>query len=287
VEPYSFPRFGDGLIADFVSNATDLGKTQAPLYFQGGNVLIGDDFFLIGADYPAESLTYVNSVLRPDRGENPRDLVRRLYGEYLDTERRLLYVGSTIPVPAQQERTFEVNGEEWREQIHVGNSPGTVQPLFHIDMFITLVGRDADGSYRVLVGDPAMAAEVLGERVRAHAMREAYDNIARGLQRLGFSVTRNPLPLVYVDDPGERSRVWYFATSNNALVETGDDGQKRVFMPTYGYGEWSSLELIDQRNQEIFEELGFEVIALGDFHPFAESLGAVHCIKKYLARSTP
>jgi hypothetical protein len=23
---------------------------------------------------------------------------------------------------------------------------------------------------------------------------------------------------------------------------------------------------------------------LGDFHPFAQNLGAVHCIKKYLAR---
>ncbi|MDQ4097288.1 MAG: hypothetical protein M3144_05395 [Actinomycetota bacterium] len=287
VEPYAFPRYGDGLIADFVSNATDLGKTQAPLYFQGGNVLIGDDFFLIGADYPAESLQYVNSVLRPEPGESPRDLVRRLYSEYLDTGRRLLYIGSTIPVPAEEERTFLLEGEEWRELVYVGNQPGTVQPLFHIDMFITLVGRDEDGRYRVLVGDPALAAELLGETVRPHAMREVYDNVARGMERLGFSVTRNPLPLVYVDDPRARFRIWYFATSNNALVEIGDDGQNRVLMPTYGHGVWSSLEVIDRRNREIFEGLGFEVVPLGDFHPFAENLGAVHCIKKYLARSTP
>jgi hypothetical protein len=30
--------------------------------------------------------------------------------------------------------------------------------------------------------------------------------------------------------------------------------------------------------------LGFSVQMLGDFHPFAENLGAVHCMKKYLAR---
>lgn len=285
VEPYAFPRYGDGLIADLVSNATDLGKTQAPLYFQGGNLLIGDDFFLIGADYPAESLRYVNDVLVPRPGERPGDLVRRLYSEYLDVDRRLLYVGSTIPVPAEERRWFDLDGERWQERLFTGNRPGTVQPLFHIDMFITLVGRAPNGRYRMLVGDPALAAEVLDEPLPPQAMREVFDNVAAGLGRLGFDVRRNPLPLVYVDDPDQRTRVWYFATSNNALVEIGDDGDKRVFVPTYGYGEWASLQATDQRNQQIFEELGFEVLALGDFHPFASNLGAVHCIKKYLARS--
>src|SRR5260370_33735037 len=44
VEPYAFPRYADGLVADFVSNFTDLRSTKAPLDFQGGNVVIGDDF---------------------------------------------------------------------------------------------------------------------------------------------------------------------------------------------------------------------------------------------------
>lgn len=285
VEPYSFPRYGDALIADFVSNATDLGKAQAPLYFQGGNLLIGDDFFFIGADYPAESLHYVNTVLVPNPGERPSELVRRLYSEYLDTERNLLYLGSTIPVPEEEERSFILDGDEWTELIFAGNRAGTVQPLFHIDMFITLAGRDPDGRYRVLVGDPALAADLLGETLPPHAMREVFDNVAQGLQRLGFAVSRNPLPLVYVDDPGDRYRTWYFATSNNALVEISDDGQKRLLMPTYGHGEWASLRLVDQRNAEIFAQLGFEVVKLGDFHPFAANLGALHCIKKYLARS--
>jgi len=40
----------------------------------------------------------------------------------------------------------------------------------------------------------------------------------------------------------------------------------------------------DRRNAEIWEGLGYEVVGLADFHPFASNLGAAHCIKKYLAR---
>ena len=103
------------------------------------------------------------------------------------------------------------------------------------------------------------------------------------LGRLGFEVTRTPLPRVYVDYPEERVRQWYFATSNNCLVEVAD-GSKRVWLPTYGHGPWAALRATDEANQAIWEKLGFEVVPLGNFHYFAQNLGALHCIKKYLAR---
>jgi hypothetical protein len=284
VEPYTFPRYGDALIADFVANASDLRDTQAPLYFQGGNVLVGDDFFMIGADYPAKSLAYINQVILPKPNEAPADAVRRLYGEYLDPSRKLIYVGSTIPVPAEKRESFTQNGERWHEDKYVGNSKGTTQPLFHIDMFLTLAGRNAEGKYQILVGDPRMAAKILGWPVQRHSIPEVFDNIARGFSRIGFEVIRNPLPLVYVDDPESRVRTWYFATSNNALVEIAAEGAKTVWLPTYGHGNWSTLEATDRCNREIWEGLGFEVKMLVDYHPFAEELGSVHCIKKYLKR---
>jgi len=279
VEPYAFPRYGDGLVAELVANGTGLGKAQAPLYFQGGNVLIGDDFVLLGADYPAESLDYVGDVLAPAPGEAPADLVRRLYSEYLDTGRRLHYVGSTIPVPAEAARTVTIDGEEWTEIVHTGNEAGTVQPVFHIDMFVTPAGRGADGRFRLLVGDPRLAADLLDEPVAPHAMREVFDSIAAVLGRLGFDVIRNPLPPAYVDDPDQRLRVWYFATANNALVEPG-----RVILPTYGHGAWEHLDAVDRANAELWRSLGYEVAELADCHPLAEALGSVHCIKKYLGR---
>ncbi len=284
IEPFEFPRYGDGLIADFVSNATALSHTQAPLYFQGGNVLIGDDFFLIGADYPAKSLGYLNRVLIPAPGEAPADAIHRLYREHLDDQRSLHFVGSTVPVPTQTTRQIEIDGELWTEVLHLGNGQGTVQPLFHIDMFLTLAGRDAHGRYRIVVGDPGLAASVLGVPPWPHAMQEVFDNIAQQLRDLGFAVTRNPLPLVYVDDPVYRERQWYFATANNALVEVGDAGHDRVWLPAYGFGAWEELSATDAANLDVWRGLGFEATLLADFHPFAANLGAVHCITKYLGR---
>jgi hypothetical protein len=283
VEPYAFPRYADTLIADFVTNFTDLRSTQAPLYFQGGNVLIGDDFLLIGADYPANPLEYVRrGVLRPPPGVTPQDFVKSLYSDYLDRHRRLHCVGSRVAVPQQQTHRITVNGQPWNETICAGNQAGTVQPLFHIDMFITLIGRQAGGRYRVLVGDPAQAFAILGTRAPAHAMQRVFDDIAGQLDQLGFEVMRNPLPLIYVDDDIRRERLWYFATANNALVQ--NDPTKQVWLPTYGRGSWPELNATDQANTEIWTDLGFEVHPLGDFHAFAENLGAVHCIKKYLER---
>jgi hypothetical protein len=248
MEPFSFPRYGDSLVADFVSNATGLKKTQAPLYFQGGNVLIGDDFFFIGADYPANSLHFVGPIVVPRPQETPPQLIERLYREYLDTARRLIYVGATIPVPAEERRPFRMNGDEWQELLDVGNRPGTSQPIFHIDMFVSLAGRGADGRYRVLVGDPGMAADLLEQPRHPHAMQEVFDNIARALaDRLGFDVIRNPVPHVYVDDPDVRERVWYFATTNNALVQGAGTSGAAVFLPTYGHGGWSLLSVTAAR----------------------------------------
>ena len=283
IEPFSFPRYADSLIADAVSTRTEIEHSQTPLYFQGGNVLVGDDFWLIGADYPAKTLEYFGKTLKAEPGVPPSDVVRRLYCEYLDGERTLISVGSTLPVPEQERRPIELGGEPWTEVLYFGNKPGTVQPLFHIDMFLTLAGRAEDGRYRVLVGDPHLAAQILGMPDWPHAMQEVFDDLARQLGDAGFAVTRNPLPLVYVDDAETRTRYWYFATANNALVEITED-RRRVWLPAYGFGAWTDLSATDRANVDVWRNLGFEATLLADFHPFAENLGAVHCIKKYLSR---
>jgi hypothetical protein len=285
IEPHVFLRYGDSLIADYVSNSIgNLLDTQAPLYFQGGNLLIGDDFFFIGSDYPAESLQYIQDVLIPSPGESRKNFIRRLYNEYLDVKKRVIYIGSNLPVPSEKEHEIFINGHKWTEILYYGNKEGTMQPLFHIDMFITLVGRNDNGKFQVLVGDPSLAFKILGKPLPVHSMQNIFDNIAKNLNNIGFDVIRNPLPLVYMDDTQRRERIWYFATSNNALVQNSKDKGKIVWLPTYGHGNWTELIATDNANVAIWKDLGYEVRTLSDFHPFAENLGAVHCIKKYLKR---
>ncbi|MEP6517995.1 hypothetical protein [Microcoleus vaginatus] len=279
VEPASFNRADDAYIADRVATKTNLESTQVQLYFQGGNILIGDDFWFIGADYPENSLDL--GFVIPAPGESDAKAIARVYGNYLDKSRKLIVVGSRLPVPSQRVRPITINGESWQEILYFGNNKGTVQPLFHIDMFISLAGRSDSGKYRVLVADPAMAASILGEPLPEGAMQDVFDDIASSLSEIEFEVIRNPMPMAYDDDDIDKVRYWYFATGNNVIIQ---DTPKKVWLPTYGHDQWSKLSLTDQKNKEIWESLGYSVEMLPNFHPFAANLGAAHCITKYLYR---
>ena len=283
VEPAAFPRYGDALVADAVAPAAGMALYQAPLHLQGGNVLIGDDFFFVGVDYPL--LTFDEGILNaPTQAEQDR-LLREVYRTYLDAQRTFVPVGTRLPVPAAARREFRLEGASWTEEIHAGNEPGTRQPIFHIDMFVSLAGRAADGRERVLVGDPREAATLTGEPLQPQALAPVFDDVARDLAARGYDVLRAPLPLVYADDVEARMRSWYFATSSNVLVHAPAGERPSVFIPTYAHGPFAGvLDATDARNAEIWEGLGYDVVALGDFHPFASSLGAAHCIKKYLRR---
>lgn len=283
IEPFTFRRASDAVISDLVAEATSLKNTQSPLYFQGGNVLIGDDFVLIGVDYPSNTLRLVEQSghIRIPDGVDPAVFIKELYQKTFDPTRKMIYVGSKIPVPPYEKRPVSVNGEAWQEEIHLGT--GEAQPIFHIDMFVSLAGRGRSRKYRLVVGSPSMADALLGRAPVPHAMAEIFDDVARTLEQQGFEVTRNPLPLTYVDDTANKLRTWYFATANNCLVQITDE-DKRVWLPTYGHGDWADLAIIDAKNKEIWQKLGFAVTELADFHPFAQNLGSVHCIKKYLKR---
>ncbi|MFK7749955.1 MAG: hypothetical protein AB8B65_16295 [Kordia sp.] len=287
-EPIKFPRYADGQMAARAANISSLKSYKTPLYYQGGNILIGDNFFFIGADYPRNSLQNIGNAISQPMDETPNDFIKSLYKEYLDHKKELFYVGTALPVPEQTATEFELNGEIWTNVLNRGNKEGTTQPLFHIDMFISLAGRNSEGKYQILVGSPKLAEEIVGS-LKAHkryAMQEIYDDIAENLAaNPEFDVIRNPLPLVYVDDEVRKERLWYFATANNCLVEN-DGTQKTVWLPTYGHGSWAELKATDTANRRIWENLGYKVNMLVDFHPFASNLGAVHCISKYLERST-
>ncbi len=282
VEPATFRRAHDALIADEMARGTALNQYQVQLYFQGGNILIGDDFWLLGMDYAINSLEYGYVV--PEANETKLEAIERAYGQALDHSKKLILIGSSLTVPAQEEIPIVINNEPWIERVYAGNAPGTTQPLFHIDMFVTLLGRNSAGKQMALVGDPKTAADIIGMPLSPYMMQPVFDDIAAKLTAIGVEVERNPLPLIYQDEPAKRRRYWYFATSNNALVQT-IDGDRHVWLPTYGYGAWPELADTDAVNYQIWQSHGYTVHQLGDFHPFAFNLGAAHCITKYLGRN--
>ncbi|BAZ14744.1 hypothetical protein NIES4071_65880 [Calothrix sp. NIES-4071] len=284
VEPFTFTRVGDSAIAELVADATHVQSIQSPLYFQGGNLLIGDNFIFIGTDYPENTKNVIEqygNIIVPEDVEIDA-FIKDLYSQTFDPKRKLFYIGTDLPVPQYETRPIIINGEEWTEEIYLGT--GDKQPIFHIDMFISLAGRNESGKYRLVVGSPTEADKILERSPSFHAMAEIFDDVASKLEGLGFEVIRNPLPLTYVDFPDIKYRSWYFATANNCLVQIDKCDGNHVWLPTYGHGAWADLAAVDAENKRIWEGLGFEVHELADFHPFAQNLGSVHCIKKYLER---
>jgi hypothetical protein len=282
VEPAYFPRRGDALVADYVRHRARLGTYQAPLYFQGGNVLVGDDFFLIGIDYPIRTLNagIVHPRARPVAGRALARAVQALPRRGALTDFRGQHPGCAAgPGEADHDERGAVDGVRLPGQ-RPGHPPAAL-PHRHVH----LAGRARGG--RSL--PPHGRRPPRGGHPDRRAPEAGGD--AGGLrQHRGTARPKrirrdpHPLPLTYVDDSETRQRAWYFATGNNALVHRPADGRNMVLIPSYGHGPYSHLEATDARNREIWEELGFEVRLLGDFHPFAQGLGAVHCIKKYLAR---
>ena len=318
MEPWEFPRAGDALISESVQEHAPLTSAQAPLIFQGGNCLIGDRFWLLGKDYFADSVALVEGEFPPveiPQGTTSDAFVTRLFTEYVDAGRDLVVVGTTRPIPLREYYGTR-EGDDFYVDI-AGDGAGTYQPIFHIDMFITLVGPDDAGTFNALVGSPALGDEILGTR-SPFALDDVYDAIAGQLAARGMNVERNPLvhrptlgrtfTVAQLRDiaaqPGAealleavnelvaagaqdttpvRVRPWHHVTWNNCLVENGAVG-RHVYLPTFGHGRNKDLEPVDQAMKALWERRGFTVHMLGDFNNFANRLGVVHCIKKYLRR---
>jgi hypothetical protein len=319
MEPWSFLRGGDALIADAVEEYTDVKASSAPLIFQGGNCLIGSDFWLLGKDYFADTVDLISGDRPPvvvGPGDDPRQLATEIFSRYVDAERRLVLVGTRKPIPIAEYVGSEQNGVFYLDI--AANGAGSFQPIFHIDMFVTLVGENADGKFEVLVGSPTLADERL-QTSSPFALADVYDGIADDLAREGFAVRRNPLvhrptetgktTLPHLAElskqPGGESlatavaqlraagagdstaiqvRDWHHITWNNCLVENGGAAGKHVYLPTFGHGPYEDLAVIDTEMKELWEGLGFTVHLLADFNEFARRQGVVHCIKKYIRR---
>jgi hypothetical protein len=320
MEPWTFARMGDALIADAVEEHTDIRASGSPLIFQGGNCLVGNDFWLLGKDYFADTIALLTESWPPvtiPAGTQPATFATELFSSYVDAGRRLMLIGTKKPIPLR-DYVGTRTGDDFYLDIPAGGA-GTFQPIFHIDMFLTLVGPDDDeGAFRVLVGSPALGDEMLGT-TSPFALAGVYDGIAGDLQRAGFSVTRNPLvhrptlgqsltfarlkelsrepdgaPLVPAvaelsgagagDTTMVTVRDWHLVTWNNCLVENSRTAGRHVYLPTFGHGDDADLAPIDAATEALWDGLGFTPHLLGDFNPFARRLGVVHCIKKYVAR---
>lgn len=206
----------------------------------------------------------------------------------IDTGRSIEVI-ACAPLERRGPVRFELmpGDQSWRQDIDRSiASEGSRQPVFHIDMFMTLAGATPEGTPRILLGDPVWASELIGLPLPEGFPVKAFEQIEFGLRLRGYEVHRNPLPFVYFDDPEAKLREWFYASANNCWVECMEPASGcRVFLPEYGFGPWSELKATDDANAAIWEGLGFEVVRGGDFLPLADQLGSLNCVSRILDRA--
>jgi hypothetical protein len=263
-------RSGDGSTAVFGSDDTAdaagrasgiagclaLGAPQP-----GGNILVDGKTCFVGAD---------------------------LFESAIDTSRSTEVI-ACAPLARRGPTRFQIVPGDltWRQDIDRSiAADGSKQPIFHIDMFMTLAGPAPDGTRRILLGDPVWASELIGLPLPDGFPVKAFDQIDYGLRLRGYEVIRNPLPFVYFDNEAAKLREWFYASANNCWVECMEGaGGCRVFLPEYGFGPWPELKATDDANAAVWEGLGFEVVRGGDFLPLADQLGSLNCVTRILARA--
>lgn len=249
--------------------------------FVGGNVLISEHFTLIGINGTdkwklqeyGEDWLGKNIILLESKSTN-------LYNYWLKSECR---------------KTTDGYCNKYQ-----GSSKG--QAIFHLDIFITLAGRNEQSQEVLVIGEPVIGFVITDDMSpdikdlikqiitqTTEAINQTINLLQKELQTLSipFKVIRNPLPLTYYDEviKDKKTRYWCWATYNNCLVEhyysnEGLDAEiiKNVIIPSYGissdysssrceytkqkYGSWTDLHIYDLQNKWIWEMLGYNVTVM-------------------------
>jgi|GEM_PF-985753 len=255
----------DDEIADHFEKLDIYRAENAPLSFHGGNVLVADDFILVGANHFNSTKKIVAKELK--RVEDCKTLderTRNHFARYLGRDMKIIPVGNT------KYHHCKIDGE-------IQKGRGVVkEPFTHIDMYISPAGRDENGQYQLVIGDPI--AMNVDDESAVQSLKGLMEPVVENLTSQGFKIIRNPMPLNNVSGNS------YYCYYNNSLIEI-DENSKRIWIPTFGHGDWKeSLRRYDIQNREIWRDLGFEVIELMDFHPFVRQKAGVRCVTKFMGR---
>lgn len=297
LEPMQTIHEGNAVLAEQISAETEHLIKSSRVLFEGGNILAGDDYVIIGENTRKANLRYhlgEEYLLKSETEEGVRE-IRRAKLE-LDQKLRvtfgvkyIIWVGLENPLFLNHLKVKKEN-EEW-------------QPLFHIDLFISLAGRSHDKEYQgdelIFVGQLRQDSkknyqDVTGEvtpeiKSDLDQLRDALDETAGYLKALEtnqdgprFDVVRLPLGVVLGKEPVVYS--W-----NNCLVEYYQ-GIRRVYLPYFHHypshnrGK-SDCKCAQCTVTKAFKGRGFRVNWVdGAFDLFVNHRGSLHCLTKVLQR---
>jgi hypothetical protein len=252
--------------------AASVGYFTQPSHvgFEGGNFLIGDDFVLVGKNIliqNQELATQMDAV-------NPQKWLEAYIRKTLGV-RYLIWVGTETELKCG---TFHSTG-----------SPH-MQPFFHVDLFVTLLGKTNNGKECLLLAriDLEEVDDVIDHDLEMlRKINEALDHIENELEQYGsnrpgplFEVLRNEIGGKVMQ--GNKGRYFVPYACNNAQVEQFQN-IRRIYLP--GFPDKQKLE---KKLKEKLLRIGFSqpVMIYNVFEEYAKNGGSLHCISSVLSRST-
>jgi hypothetical protein len=261
-----------------------------PLYLEGGNILRGMRHVLIGKD-----LLKINTDYRQALIEQEAPLRYRA-----NVPRHLPFAAAEFALALGVETdALLILGAETSASKYIGTTETrktSYQPLFHIDLYLTLGGwhdqaRTAELAFVACTAltDALLTGTSAGARCQAvHAQWQArFDGTTQQLVEAGYHVVR--LPILMIDS--------HCFSWNNCLVEVDGDF-RRVTLASYQVPDFhdteklnTALALIETAVAHIYQAHGFEVRWLhedrfGIFRSVVRQRGGLHCITKVLRRRT-
>jgi hypothetical protein len=237
------------------------------LYLEGGNILRGQSCVFVGEDLIVENQQRLGfSAL-----------------EVLQELRNVLGVEAILPVGYGKDVT--------RLKVDGGEGVTTRQPLFHLDMFMSLGGIDAaSGQEVIFLARPSLCATILSEANVAKVFASEAEAQADGL----FSVIADQLtaaefkvislPIFFYDNA---TFSW-----NNCLVEVSAD-RKTVYLPSYQSAHDPeklnpAFRCLEEKVTAVYGSQGFEVVWFRNgrfFRTLARHGGSLHCAVKVMGRT--
>lgn len=236
-----------------------------PIAVQAGNILQSDLLFLMGGDISISN--GVNSSTQ--------------FNSLVDYFNQLVPHGYTLI-----DRFNDSFNTPYSNEYPLAG--GITQPLFHIDLYLTL-GGNHQGRQLLFVGQlewtetPSMSEE---QKSSLQSLATQLDNTYERLnspQQVSLPLSLEVVRLPLVFEPLDDARGG-FVSFNNCLMETRQ-GFKRVYLADYASEDpkWADAQ---RRASEIYERYGFEVhLVSGQFSAQIKNLAGLRCMVKVLRRS--
>lgn len=302
-----------------------------PFFIEGGNILIGDSFFFLGEIALKKTIETFKKIEGLEKKilvyrENYDDLrckevsctYKDIINRVLDPNRELIVISQIpempkkTPDPENPKRGFDIfsffkqDVEEDAKILRHRLDPKKFRN--HLDMFMTLGGKNKFDQYLIFVGKPEKVEEETDtsqddffEQIETWFcdFKEKLERELPNSKYYNFKIIDIPMPVLIASD------VWQIFSYNNAIVEIYEGTEeekkldfctkeekitigsiKRIMMPVY---ELPKVDKILERYNILaakrYCESEFQVVLFEGLNDRMKEYGSLHCLTKDLKRT--